>query len=460
MWREKIDGISGPRYLAIADAVTAAIDHGQLAEGDRLPPHRELAGELGVDVSTVTRAYAEIKRRGLVVGEVGRGTFVRKRVPDAPPTIWDSPTDQNFIDLSHNFPVTAPTNPAISEVVMELTKGFDIGRLMAYQVDLGIKEHRAAGAAWIESMGLSFAPEEVGITAGAQHGILLALASVSRPGDLVMTEELSFYGIKSAAELLGRSLVGVAMDAEGLVPEELDETCRRTGARVLYCTPTLHNPTTALMSENRRRRVAEVCARHGVIIIEDDVYGFLLDPRIRPLCSFAMERTIYVTSLSKCIGPGLRIGYIRAPREHLRAVGVALRSTTLMAAPLMAEVAARLIQSGAAHRMSENQRTEVEARQAVAAAVLPAAQSIRHPRAFHVWLQMKNGWTSEQYAAEVKRRGVRVAPSEFFAVGAARKPDAVRLCIAAAHDVAQLEQALGILAQTLDEVPAVEIPLV
>lgn len=453
MWLDSVTTIPGPRYIAIAEAVISAVKQGQLHAGDRLPTHRELATRLNLNVSTVTRAYAEMKRRGLIIGEVGRGTFVHKAVPDAPPTIWESPPEKRFIDLSHNFPINAPTNPALAGILREVAKVRELRELMTHQVDSGLKRHRSAGVAWIRSSGMSADLDEVVITAGAQHGILLALSALTRPGDAVMCEELTFYGLKSAAHLLGLTLVPVKMDRQGLLPGRLDDVCRKTESKVLYCMPTLHNPTTTVMPEWRRQEVARICNLRGVTIIEDDVYGFLLKPRAKPLSCFAPERTVFLTSLSKCIGPGLRIGYLRVPRDLVARIGVALRASILMATPFMAEVASRLIKDGAAAHIADAQRDNVIRRQIMVARFLPKPLTATHPNSFHAWLDMKNGWQAQQFARKAESCGVGVTPSEIFAADPRCETNSVRICISAAHDASQLKRALIILAGILQESP-------
>lgn len=459
-WTEEVAALPGPRYLAIAKSVASAIGRGQIEPGDTLPPHRDLALTLKVNVSTVTRAYTEMKRRGLVVGEVGRGTFVAKQVPDAPPTIWDLPADWRFIDLSHNFPARAPLNAEFSAFTDKVLRRQHSRELMRYQVDWGLRTHRAAGAAWLRNSALPARTDEVVVTAGAQHGIFLAISALARPGDVVMTEEMTFYGFKSAAALLGLTVAGIRMDGQGLIPEALEEVCRRTDAKLLYCTPTLHNPTTSIMSAKRRPEVAEICARHDVTIVEDDVYGFLLRPRLPPLAQFAPDRSVYVTSLSKCINPGLRIGYLYARPPNLARIRVALRATILMATPLMAEVAAQVIRSGAAERIAESQRREMQRRHAASDSILPGHLATSHPNSFHTWLRLKNGWSARQFARAAERRKVGVTPADIFSVTSQEEIAAVRICVSAAHDVSQLRQALHTLAGLIEEHPQDETPFV
>ena len=450
---ELIRKAKGPRYRAIIDVISDEIMSGRLSARDRLPTHRELAHQLGLDVGTASRAYAELRRLGLISGEIGRGTFVSELVRDAPPSISETPSTDPFIDLSHNFPLGAPCNPKVTRIVEGLISGSRVDELMTYQVDMGQPQHRDAGRDWLEFQGLHDVGGEIAVTAGAQHGLLLALAALTRPGDRVMTESVTYFGLKSAAALLGLEFVPVALDEEGLVPERLEEACRESGAKVLCCSPTLHNPTTALMSEGRRREIAEISRRHGVHIVEDDVYSFLIEPRVPPICSFAPDHTIYVTSVSKCIGPGLRVGFIRFPHEHAEKIGLAMRATTLMAPALTAEIAARMIQDGMAREIAADQREEMTRRQALVGEVLGNYAIQHHPQAFHIWLQLTNGWSSREFANEARRCGIGVAPGEIFAVSPLDRPRAVRVCISAAQNIDHLRKALTVLRNVLSGPP-------
>lgn len=452
-WINEVAKLPGPRYLAIADTVQRAIDRGILVPGDQLPPHRTLAQQLATDVSTVSRAYAEMKRRGLVSGEVGRGSFVCNRKPDAPASLWQDMASERFIDLSHNFPASAPANPEIEEIANELRRHFDLASLMSFQTNAGLLSHRAEVCRWLGEFGVDAEAADVILTAGAQHGLMLAFQATTQPGNVVLCERHTYYGALSVCNFLGRSLNSVEMDAEGLLPDALDAACRATGAKVLYCMPTLHNPTTALMSPSRRAEIAAVCRRHDMTILEDDVYGFLLEPRIPALWSYAPERTVYISSLSKIIGPGLRFGFIRAPRHILPHLGTALRATTLMAPALMAELAARLLRNGAMLRMGQARKRQVQARQAAAATVLPAGLAQRHPGAFHVWLNIGTQWHADAFAAAARERGVGVAAGGLFAADAARDVNAVRVCVSAAKDEATVVQAMQTLVTLIKDGP-------
>lgn len=456
-WSPNLTEALGPRYVAIADVLAKDIADGRLKAGDRLPTHRELAWKLGVTVGTVTRAYAEAERRGLIAGEVGRGTFIRDRGSDVLSAMPAAP--DGFIDLARNFPPGWRDNREIADILGELSHANDLGPLLGYAPNLGLLPHREAGAQWLARSGIDVAPSQVAVTNGAQHAMLVSLSALTRPGDVVLSEQLTFYGLKSLGTHLSLRLHGVEIDEHGLVPAALDAACRQLAPKAVYCMPTLQNPTTAMMPEARRREIAAICVRHGATIVEDDIYGFLVDGAPPALSSFAPDHSILLTSLSKCVAPGMRLGYLRANEPLIERVGSALRATTWMATPLVAEIAARLIRSGKAARMAAQMREEAKARQRIAHRVLADAEYDTHEASFHIWLKLPEPWRREEFAAQVRRRGVGLAPADAFAIGRAPVPHAVRIGLSAARDRAQLERALGIVGDVLRDSPN-SMPLV
>lgn len=443
-WTKAVQRTAGPRYQAIIGAVELALGSGALRPGDRLPPQRDLAAWLSLNIGTVSRAYAEMQKSGLARGEVGRGTFLNDlKGADGPSSLSEPSAHRPFIDLSHNFPAHAMRHPAIEFIRAELESDLDVATLLASQIDIGLESHRRAAAQWLGRFGVDATADDMLVTCGGQHGLLLSLAALTRPGDIVMAEELSFYGLKSAAAMLGRSLVGVRMDREGVMPDYLDIVCRRTGAKVLFLTPTLHNPTTATMSAERRQEIVEVCTRHDVMIVEDDVYGFMPEEPPLPLATLAPDRVVHVSSLSKLVGPGLRIGFMRVPRHLLYSFGIALRATVLMASPINAEWAARLLRSPEIARVVAGIRAETAARQALAATIFPPRAIIARPDAYYFCLKLRNGWSAEAFTQAAEDNGVGVAPLSLFEVSSLHQSDTVRVCVNAASDRNALRDALA-----------------
>lgn len=445
------------RYLAIVEQIARDIESGALTAGARLPTHREFAAELGVSVQTVTRAYAEAARRGLVSGQVGRGTFVLghdapRRAEDVSAVGWTSFGAGAVIDLTFNCPVLDEAHTrAVSAQLRKLEQSAKLGELIAYQPPwLGLERHRQAGAAWLASQGLKTKPEDIVVTSGAQHGVATALSALTEPGDTILTETLTDPGIKFIAASRRLNLKGVAIDDQGLIPDALDEACRGARPTALFCLPTHHIPTTAMMSAARRRAVAAVARKHELPIIENDVYGPYIADRPPPLASFAPERSYYVTALSKSVVPALRIGYLAAPPGSAQRLVASLGASSWMASPLMAEVAAGLIEDGTAEKLLDRQRTEMKKRQTLAAKILAGAKLRAQPTGPNAWLSLPEAWTALQFASYVRTQGVMVLPAEAFAAARDPMPHAVRVSLGGAvRDRDALSKGLRVLAAAL-----------
>lgn len=454
IWHPDLSKKNGPRYLAIAEALAADIAAGRVAAGARLPTHRDLADRLGVTVGTVTRAYAEAARRGLVGGEVGRGTYVREG-PGASSFHHgplNEPTANELIaDLRLNFVPSIPGDDNLAQALQALS-GERIGALLEYQPPQGMAAHRAAGADWVARSGVETDADRIVVTSGAQHAMTVATAALLQPGDLLLTEALTFPGVRKLARLLHLRLQGLAMDEDGLLPDAFESACRQGIAKALYCMPSVQNPTGSVMPVARRRAIAAIAERYGVAIIEDDVYGFLDEQALPPLASFAPTQGHYLTSLSKSIGPGLRVGYLSVPPGRAEPFRTAVQSTVWMATPLVAEIAARWIRSGVGDWYVAQRRQEARERQHLARRIFGNRDYAAHPFGMHLWLRLPGTWRAEDFAAAAAERGAPVTPVSAFAVARTRE-QAVRVSLGAAPDQGRLSRALTVVAGLVESEP-------
>jgi DNA-binding transcriptional MocR family regulator len=457
-WTPRIEGADGPIYLAIADAIGAAIAKGELRAGDRLPTHRALANRLGVDFTTVTRAYSEARRRGLLQATVGRGTFVRSQ---AQATATRTTGREGPVDLSMNLP-PIPAEPPLADLLQQglsrLLAGSDATELLTYRAGAGTPEERMAGAMWLRPTLGEVDPERVLVCPGAQPAFIAILRNLAEPGDAVLTDRLTYPGIRSAALELRLRLLGVDGDAEGLLPEALEEACQAVRPKALYCVPTIHNPTTATMPLDRRRAIAEVARRRGLNIIEDDAYALLPSVPLPAIASIAPDIGFYVATVSKVLSPALRVAYLVAPDAGWTArLGATLRRNVLMASPLLTGLVAGWVRDGIAGTVTSAIRRESVARQKIAREILPAGSFDAHSEGLHVWLRLPPRWDRRDFVAHLRRQGgLAVVPSDAFAVGTdGPPPDAVRISLGAASSRETLQGALRSVAVALrEEMPA------
>ena len=375
-------------------------------------------------------------------------SFAHARCPSGPPTS----AEPGLVNLSQNHPPHLDQEPqrlALERTLVALARQEDLAAILDYPADGGNPVDREAGALWIQRSGLAARPEDVLVCSGSQHGIMTVLATILKPGELLLTDELTYPGLKAVAGLLHLRLHGVAIDKDGMRPEAFEEACRGGWVRAVYLVPTIHNPTTAVMPEARRREIARIARAHGVAIVEDDIHALLPERRPPPVAAFAPEISYYLTSTSKTLAPGLRIAFVLAPAGMFGRLAASLRATTWAAPPLMAALVSAWIRDGTADALVLDRRREAEARQVQARALLGDARYDAHPSGYYVWLHLPPPWRSDSFTAELRERGVAVTPAEAFVVGRGTVPHAVRLCLGAARGRSELDRALSLVAETL-----------
>lgn len=438
---------SGPIYQAIADAIGREIEAGRLKPGSRLPTQRVLARQLGVTLTTVTRAYVEAQRRGLLSGEVGRGTFVR------PSALEVEGPEQGVLDLAVNALMPLPYMEELADRLAAAVPRSAGARIFGYQNHAGARHNRAAGSAWIGWAGLDAPTDRIVVTGGGQHAILLSLMALAKPGDEILVEEFTYPGMTDLAAHLHLRLRTVQLDSEGIVPESLDEACRSGSPRALYCISSFQNPTAAFMTDARRQEVASIAIERRLMVIEDDVFGFLA-PEVKPLSSYLPDdQFFYITSTSKSIAPGIRIGYLLAPATAIERLSVAVLRTMVNAPPAMAELSTSLIADGVAGRIVEWKRKEIAERQTIAARVLAGLNISTQPRSPHLWVRLPEPWRTEAFVARARHRGILLNSAESFAVGHETDVQAVRITLGPPSTRSSLEEGLTEIVKMLNRFP-------
>jgi DNA-binding transcriptional MocR family regulator len=443
------------RYLEIVEAITSAIEMQELRPGQRLPTQRLLAQALGVALGTVTRAYTEAERRSLVTAVVGRGTFVTARgVPERP--IPRREEIEAPIDLTVNRVLCEELRIHFENTLTRMAKRVDLVNLFGYQRSAGPIEHRAAGASWIARTGLTVEANQVVLCNGVQHGLVVVFGALGNPGDMVVTEELNYPGVRLLESICRLRFRPVPVDEEGLLPDALALACKDGQAKFLLCTPTIHNPTGTMMSSERRRLIAEVASKYGLTVVENGIYGRLPREEVLPLCSYLPAQSLYVTSVSKTVGPGVRFGYIVAPHNAIEKLVTAVQATTWMPSPLIGEIVSTWINEGTAEQILEWHRCEASRRQEVAKRILSDFQYQAHPLSYHIWLHVPEPWRHYEFVRQAANAKVLITPAETFVIGRGMPPHAVRISLAGVRHLASLERGLQLLANILRSGPALQ----
>lgn len=455
MWIPDLSDRDGPKYLQIVDAMAEDIAAGRLAPGTRLPPHRELAYQLDISPNTTSRAYAEAVKRALLKGEVGRGTFVRSVKDDLaegePETLQR--VEQGPIDLSRNLPLPGFAELHMRRVLAEIAGDTDLHSLLDYQTDADLLCHRQAGQVWLKGCGLHIDPDCVVPVVGGQHGTFCILMALLQPGDLLLAEALTYTPVLAMAARLNLQTGAVAMDDRGVVPDAFEAWCREANPKAFYLTPTLQAPTTVTLSSERRMTIAGIADRYGVILIEDDVFGPLKRNKPAPIADVAPDRTIYVTSLSKSVAPGLRVGFLGAPKRLVPALHQSVNMSVWMTPPMTLEIGRRMIEDGTAAKLTAHQQRAARHRQGLVQATLGTDVTKQPADGFHVWMPLPEGWRADVFCAECTRLGVRVSEARSFALNTGDVPEAIRICVSHEPNESRLQQGLDGIASVLEQKP-------
>ena len=445
-WLRRLEGSERPAYLLIADLIAEDLRSGRLSARERLPTLRELADSLQLNYTTVARAYAEARKRGLIDSRPGMGSFVRGHSPALPLR------GGSGAEMTMNLP-PEPQDPALlarmHSSAAELMQGADLYTLMRYQDFGGSAEDKAAAMGWLRRY-LPDCPANRVLVCPGIHSVLAALVSqLARPGELVCVESLTYPGIKAIATQLGVQLHALPLDDEGPSAAAFEQACKTLKPKALYCNPTLLNPTTQTMSPHRREALAEIALNYSIPIIQDDAYAMLPRDTPTPLAMLAPELTYYVSGLSKCLGAGLRTAYVFAPTERqAQRLAGALRATTVMASPITNALATRWVNDGTAEAMLQAIRSESMARQALAANHLAGHGVLAQPEGFHLWLPLNSAWSVVEFASYLRTRGVGVVASAAFSTDG-DPPDAVRICLGGPLSRDDCDNALRLIADTL-----------
>ena len=451
MWSPNVSRFTAKKQLALVEALREDIRSGQLVPGTKLPTQRDLARSTGVAVGTIARAYRDANTEGLIRSTVGRGSFVARQ-SDTFLQATNTAGKDRILDFRVDYPIEA-LNPPLGCTLAQIATQ-DVQHLLNYASHKGDITYRQAGVTWLKLCGVDRNPDDLIITSGAQHAITVCLSSIAQSGQVVLAEELSYPGLKEAADMLGISLVAVPMDDEGIIPDALERLMyEHRNAVALYTCPTIQNPTTVLTPQHRREQIAALIERHGLMIIEDDIQRLCVDDAPDAYAQILPDRTFYISSLAKIVCGGLRIAFLAPPQARIRMVLRRILATNWITAPLMAEIAKRWIEDGTAQATLNARREEARVRQAIAIEILGDHRVKYQSMNLYGWIELPDGWASQEFVSAAMDAGVALLGEATFKVAADGSKPGVRYCLGAAENHRQIREGMGIIATILKQGP-------
>jgi DNA-binding transcriptional MocR family regulator len=434
-------------YLKLADAVAAEIAGGALKPGDRLPPQRTFAYERKIAASTASRVYTELLRRGLVVGEVGRGTFISDEARRGSAASTEPRGAR--IDLEFNYPLLPKQSALIAKSLEGLNRPDALDAALRQATSIGTQTARNIAADYLTRQYRDWSPkaEQMVFTANGRQCIAAALAAVVPPGGRCGVEALTYPFIKGIAARLGVTLVPLAMDEHGVRPDAVQKAHREAHLSALYVQPIIQNPLGMTMPPSRRADLLRVVEKLDLTVIEDMVYGFLDD--VPPLAALAPDRCVVLDSLSKKVAPGLSLGFVVPPLRLRENVMASVRSGGWTASGFAFAATQQLMGDGTAAELARLKRIDAQHRQKIAVECLAGFEIQTNGKSYHLWLTLPPHWRSQTFVAAAARRDIALTPSTTFAVTPGHAPNAIRLALAA-PPIEQLEAGLRTLSGMLN----------
>lgn len=446
-WKPDFSQAAGPLYKAIADKLEHDIKNGLLTPGTRLPPQRELADYLDINVSTISRAFKLCEQKGMICAAIGNGTFVASDAA-ANPFLIPEESATKVIEMGAVYPETSVSEEIVAQMRKMLAEP-DFGKLFQQGRPGGTVWQKETAAKLIKKTGYDANPRHILLASGAQNAIAAILAGIFHPGDRIGTDEITYPGLKTAANMLGIRLIPIQQKNGEISEAGLLFACKNENIKGLYVIPDYHNPTTHIMSEGTRKMIAAVAKKEQLLVIEDAITSLLTEQPAVPLAALAPEQVIYLSSLSKVASPGLRLAFIVVPEQYRQKLTAALYNMNISVPPMLAELAARMIVSGDMEKIIAKHRTHNRLRNVIVDRYLSGHPVLGEPNCLFRWLILPERFSGEAFEAKAYQAGVRVYGADRFVVGTAKAANAVRLAIAAPENTGELEAAMKILKELL-----------
>ena len=413
------------RYMQIADKLSDAIKKGELPPGTKLPTHRAFSEKFGIALGTATRVYRELEHRGIIVGEAGRGTFVRDQGLSMTHGLLQTSPD-GLVDLVFNMPGETADAELLRSGLRRLATSGDLQAMMRYQPHAGRRHERRIIAERLGANHGPIDPDHLLITSGGQHGLAIGILGLFQRGDAIAVDALTYPGFKSVAALQGLDVVPVEGTDGFMDPDALDRQCRTRKPRAVYLMPTVHNPLGSVMDVTTRQRIVEVAQAYDLLMIEDAAYAFLENDPPPSFIELAPERTIHVGGYSKSLATGLRLGYLVSPPRHITNLLEAIRATTWNAPALISGLVTAWVEDGTLAKSEDSRRRDGAERQSICRASMSNFSLSAHPNAGFAWVWLEKGMRAEPIVVALKERGISASGAEPFATTTA-VPQALRL---------------------------------
>jgi len=434
-----------PVYRQLANQISELVKSAKLNPGDRLPPHREIARLVDVNVTTVTRAFAVLQKSGIVEARPGKGSFIKS--PDSKIVPRSGVTDDSGLcDLSINRAATDAYLRAVEDLLPSLASDPRFSTIQDYHPPEGELQIRKAMAKWLSNTTGHNDSSRLVVVNGCQHGLSCVVDAIAQSGDVILADAVTFHGFISICASKGIILKSVATDHDGMSPSAFEEACQRYSPKAVFLMPNLHNPTNVTLSEKRRDGLAIIARQNAVFIIEDDVCGPLIKNPLPTIASKHPDITFYVSSFSKCVAAGIRLGVVSAPIKNVEDVSAMLRINCWSTNTLVGLVITKLIENGTLDAIISEQANELKERHEILKSTLPSELLNSQPASPFAWIRLPSPWRGDSFSRAAVNAGVCVLSGEVFGLDRDQAPvHAIRINTNAARSQKELQLAASVI---------------
>lgn len=446
-WKPNKQLLKAPLYKSLADMLENDIRDGNISPGDKLPPQRELADFLDLNLSTITRAFKICEMRGLISGSTGRGTYVSKDVQTSPLLL--STLNEDYIEMGAAIPLYEQ-NKYIVELVKRNIKKANVDKLLQYAPPCGLLSHRKTAAKYLKRYNINVDPDNIMIASGAQNALSILLMSLFNTGDKIGTDPLTYPAFKTLAKMLGICLVPLPLNDSSVDEKTLSILIQKEGIKGLYLIPEMHNPTAYNMVHEQKEKLASVIKENNIILLEDGIYAYT-SSKCEPLSTLAKDNSIYISSISKAICPGLRVSFLVVPDKYKAKVEEGIYNVNISTSALNVDIACQAIESGLSEKIINERLKLTYERNKIVDKILKHREVLGNDYGLFRWLILPEGINSSIFENEAIKRGVQIFCAQRFVVGNAKFSPAARLSVCSAKSNEELESALKIIDELIEE---------
>jgi DNA-binding transcriptional MocR family regulator len=443
-WEPKKINDGKPIYISLADQLEKAIISGKLQPNAMLPPQRELADYLDLNLSTITRSIKRCELKGLLYSIIGKGTFV------APFAILNKKpieVKKSIIKLSFIEPYPDYNN-LISKTIQSMLNRQTINTYFSYQPSEIDELHLMAAKELFKSLNIDVELSNILICAGSQSALTIILLALCHSGDKIAVEEYTYHKFKLLASYMNIQLVPITCDNMGMLPERLEIICKRNNITAVYLMPTCNNPTSVRMPLKRRKELIEVVKKYNLIIIEDDPYRFFEDEKIATFYELIPQNTIYIFGTSKSLSTSLRIAYVASNYSFILKLNNSFECAYHRISPLDSSVISELILSGDYKILFKQKKKLSLERNQIVKKYFENINQNTNKYSYYLWLELLNN-NSQDFFEKALKNNVEVMSSRLFSAGIANADSHIRIAISTPKTINELEKGLSLLKNIL-----------